>query len=52
MRGDLMVSFDVLYEMFFDLIEKDKDFFQYNNISIADAMDIAKQRAERYLKEA
>lgn len=47
-----MVSFDVLYEMFFDLIEKDKDFFQYNNISIADAMDIAKQRAERYLKEA
>ena len=47
-----MVSFDVLYEMFFDIIEKDKDFFQYNNISVEDAMVIAKQRANRYLKEA
>lgn len=47
-----MVSFDVLYEMFFDLIEKDRDFWQYNNISVEDAIIIAKQRAERYLKEA
>lgn len=47
-----MVSFDVLYEMFFDLIEKDKDFFQYNNISVEDATIIARQRAKRYLKEA
>lgn len=47
-----MVSYDTIYEMFFDLIEKDKDFFQYNNISEVDATDIAKQRANRYLKEA
>lgn len=47
-----MVSYEVLYEMFFDLIEKDKDFFQYNNISPDDALVIAKQRANRYLKEA
>jgi hypothetical protein len=47
-----MVSYDVLYEMFFDIIEKDKDFFQYNNISVENAMMIARQRANRYLKEA
>ena len=47
-----MISYDMLYEMFFDIIEKDRDFFQYNNISVEDAMVIAKQRAKRYLKEA
>lgn len=47
-----MVSYNVLYEMFFDIIEKDKDFFQYNNISAENAMVIAEQRANRYLKEA
>ena len=29
-----MVNFETLYEAFFDKIEKDKDFFNYNNVSI------------------
>ena len=47
-----MVKYDDLFELFFDKIENDKDFFQYNNISMENAMNIAKQRSERYLKEA
>lgn len=47
-----MVTFDKLHEAFFDKIEKDKDFFSYNNVSIEDALQIAKMRSERYLKEA
>lgn len=47
-----MVSFETLYEAFFDKIEKDKDFFNYNNVSLEDALNIAKTRANRYLKEA
>jgi hypothetical protein len=47
-----MVEFETLYEAFFDKIEKDKDFFSYNNVPIAFALDIAKMRSERYLKEA
>ena len=47
-----MVSFEILYEAFFDKIEKDKDFFNYNNVPITKALDIAKMRSQRYLKEA
>lgn len=47
-----MVSFETLYEAFFDKIEKDKDFFSYNNVSVEDALKIAKTRSNRYLKEA
>lgn len=47
-----MVKFETLYEAFFDKIEKDKDFFNYNNVSVEDALEIAKMRSERYLKEA
>lgn len=47
-----MVEFDKIYEAFFDKIEKDKDFFNYNNVSVEDALTIAKMRSERYLKEA
>lgn len=47
-----MVKYETLYEAFFDKIEKDKDFFNYNNVSIDDALNIAKMRSQRYLKEA
>lgn len=47
-----MVKFETLYEAFFDKIEKDKDFFNYNNVSVEDALNIAKMRSQRYLKEA
>lgn len=47
-----MVSYETLYEAFFDKIEKDKDFFSYNNVSVEDALQIAKIRSKRYLKEA
>ena len=47
-----MVDFDTLYEAFFDKIEKDKDFFSYNNVPIEYALDVAKMRSDRYLKEA
>lgn len=47
-----MVSFETLYEAFFDKIEKDKDFFNYNNVSVDEALNIAKIRSNRYLKEA
>jgi hypothetical protein len=47
-----MVEFAELYEAFFDKIENDKDFFNYNNVPIEEAMNIAKMRSERYLYEA
>lgn len=47
-----MVTFETLYEAFFDKIEKDKDFFNYNNVSVDEALNIAKTRSNRYLKEA
>ena len=47
-----MVDFETLYLAFFDKIEKDKDFFSYNNVTIAYALDVAKMRSKRYLKEA
>lgn len=47
-----MVTFETLYEAFFDKIEKDKDFFSYNNVSVEEALNIAKMRSKRYLQEA
>ena len=47
-----MVAFETLYEAFFDKIEKDKDFFSYNNVIVEDALKIAKMRSKRYLQEA
>lgn len=47
-----MVDYETLYEAFFDKIEKDKDFFSYNNVSTENALTIAKMRSQRYLKEA
>ena len=47
-----MVDFEMLYIAFFDKIEKDKDFFSYNNVTLTYALDVAKMRSKRYLKEA
>lgn len=41
-----------VYVVFFKKIEKDADFFSYNNVSPEDALDIAKERANGYIKEA
>ncbi|PZT57491.1 hypothetical protein [Paenibacillus silvae] len=48
----MSTSYNVLYDSFFALIEKDIDFFLYNNVSNEEAMQIAKNRAKGYLVEA
>lgn len=45
-------SYDLFYSRFFDKVENDPDFFQYYNHSAQEAMAIATQRADNYLKEA
>lgn len=44
--------FEEIYEIFFDKILRDEDFFQYFNISDEEAMEIAKRRSESLLKGA
>jgi hypothetical protein len=41
-----------VYLVFFNKIEKDADFFSYNNVPTDAALDIAKQRSNGYLKES
>ncbi len=48
----LSTSFERPYEIFFRLIEKDADFFNYFQLSTYDALNIAKERAKGYLFEA
>lgn len=48
----MSTPFEVLYEAFFDRIEKDASFFQYNNMSVEEALSLAKKRAKKYLFEA
>jgi len=47
-----MTSYELLYQAFFNLIEKDEKYFNYNNISIEEALTIAKKRAKNYLNES
>lgn len=44
--------FSAAYDKFFNRIEKDKDFFIYNNVSTEDAIALANQRAKNYLIES
>lgn len=45
-------SFEEIYEIFFDKIAKDEDFFSYEELLDSEAMEIAYQRAEALLKSA
>ncbi len=47
-----MTSYELLYQSFFNLIEKDEKYFNYNNVSVEDALLIAKSRAKNYLLES
>ena len=47
-----MTSFEILIERFFHRIEKDRDFFNYFQLTDTEAMDLATQRAESLLYEA
>lgn len=42
----------MLYKAFFDRIEKDKTFFNYNGVTSENALILAKTRAKNYLNEA
>lgn len=47
-----MTSYEVLYKAFFDRIEKDVHFFNYNGVTKDDALNIAISRSRVYLEEA
>ena len=48
----MATSYSVPINEFFSRVEKDKDFFQYFNLSDEEAMELANKRAEIYLFEA
>jgi len=45
-------SFEKICKRFFNRIEKDEKFFNYYNVSVAEAKSIAEQRAKNYLVES
>lgn len=47
-----MTDYEVLYKAFFDRIEKDVAFFNYNGVTAENALVVAEQRAKNYLNEA
>ncbi len=47
-----MTQWHKIYEIFLKKIEKDKDFFMYNNVSPEEAMELAITRANGYLIES
>ncbi len=48
----MSTSFDTIFTTFFDKIEKDSEFFNYYNLTNQQALDLATERAESYLKES
>lgn len=48
----MSTSFDKIIKKFFRKIEKDRDFFAYYNITLDEAMKLAKAQASGYLTEA
>ena len=48
----MSTSFDTIFTVFFDKIEKDSEFFNYYNLTNQQALDLAVERAESYLKES
>jgi hypothetical protein len=47
-----LVKFQDLYTLFFDRIERDREFFMYNDIPYDKADEITKERAKSYLMSA
>lgn len=47
-----MVQFETFYTLFFDKIERDRDFFMYNDIEMEDAEKLIRERAKSYLLAA
>lgn len=48
----MSTEFSDINELFFDKIQKDADFFMYNNVDPEEALEIAESRAEGYLIES
>lgn len=48
----MSTSYSVLLEAFYHRIEKDRDYFNYFNLTEAEAMALAKERALAYMDEA
>ena len=48
----MSTSFEKIINKFFRKIEKDRDFFSYYNVTLEDAMQLAKEQANGYLLEA
>ena len=48
----MSTSFEKVINKFFRKIEKDREFFSYYNVSLEDAMQLAKEQANGYLLEA
>lgn len=50
--NDSTTSFEKICNKFYDRIENDEKFFNYYNVSISEAVSIAKQRSKNYLMES
>lgn len=48
----MSTSFEKVINKFFRKIEKDREFFSYYNVTLEDAMQLAKEQANGYLLEA
>ena len=48
----MSTSFEKVINRFFRKIEKDREFFSYYNVSLEEAMQLAKEQANGYLLEA
>lgn len=49
---NVTTTYEVLYKTFFNFIEKDKKYFNYNNVSVEDALSLAESRSKNYMTEA
>lgn len=48
----LSTAYDKFYSAFFDKIQNNSEFFNYYNLTDAESLSLAKQRAKGYLKES
>lgn len=47
-----MVQFETFYTLFFDKVERDRDFFMYNDVKPEDVEEVIRERAKSYLLSA
>ena len=45
-------KFESIFERFFRRVEKDEDFFQYYNVDLYEAVNLAQKQAKGYLLDA